>query len=441
MSTTPTPESPPPPLAPDADARRPAADFLRYELRADGWSPGRQAAFLAHLADHGVVADAARAVGMSLAGAYALRRTARGYAFSLGWEAALIIARRIVVDKLMAAAIEGEQARWVREEGVTTYHRQNTRLSLALLERINPAVSMPEVMAVATSFDWFVELIDRGASGAALWTAFFDGALPHSEIEARDRVRGALQLCEESALFDDADAGDAQAAPMEYKSLDAAAAAAARHRAMRPGPALFAQHQLPVAPLAAAFEAHVQPVERGKLVTQRCNARGIERLAVHRQQHIADAQLVPGEQRGVALRGDDKACVGDAGGARGERQALGKAPPGLAAAARGARRCAGCGRRRAGGGQQDPPLAARRPVIRADPEAQRECGAQRQRRKRDQSGMATHAGGPAIVARCHYKLPTGHGPRIAAVKPGEKKLTNSVLPSGSKQAPASSSPR
>ena len=61
MSTPSTPDSPPSPFVGDADARRPAAAFLRYELRADGWSPGRQAAFLAHLADHGVVADAARA--------------------------------------------------------------------------------------------------------------------------------------------------------------------------------------------------------------------------------------------------------------------------------------------------------------------------------------------------------------------------------------------
>ena len=75
------------PLRHDTDAKLPAAAFLRYESRADGWSAGRQAAFLSHLADHGVVADAARAVGKSLAGGYALRRTARGYAFNLGWEA------------------------------------------------------------------------------------------------------------------------------------------------------------------------------------------------------------------------------------------------------------------------------------------------------------------------------------------------------------------
>ncbi len=73
------------PLRGDGAALLPAAEFLAYDARCDGWTAGRQAAFLQHLADGGVVADAARCVGMSLAGAYPLRRKARGYAFNLGW--------------------------------------------------------------------------------------------------------------------------------------------------------------------------------------------------------------------------------------------------------------------------------------------------------------------------------------------------------------------
>lgn len=220
------------PLRHDTDAKLPAAAFLRYESRADGWSAGRQAAFLSHLADHGVVADAARAVGKSLAGGYALRRTARGYAFNLGWEAALLIARRIVADQLMTAAIKGEQSTWVREDGVTTFTRQNTKLSLTLLDRINPAATLPEVLAVATRFDWFLQLIDDRVSGQDLWTLFFDDALPRSGLEARARVRAALLLCEDSAGFDDANGADQdegedqddeedEEAPIEYKSMDA----------------------------------------------------------------------------------------------------------------------------------------------------------------------------------------------------------------------------
>jgi hypothetical protein len=212
-------------LRDDTEARLPAAAYLHYEGRADGWSAGRQAAFLSHLADNGVVADAAAVVGKHQSGGYALRRQSRGYAFNLGWEAALLIARRVVADTVMAAAIKGETARWVREDGVTTYTRQNTKLSLALLDRVNPATTLPEVMAVVVRFDWFLELIEQGASGQALWDYFFDDALPHTEHQARARVRAALLLSEDCAGFDDDDDDDDddnEAAPIEYKSMDGA---------------------------------------------------------------------------------------------------------------------------------------------------------------------------------------------------------------------------
>jgi hypothetical protein len=209
------------PLRNDTDAKLPAAAYLRYAQRADGWSAGRQAACLAHLADNGLITDAVRSVGMSVGGCYALRRQARGYAFDLGWDAALIIARRIVADNLMTAAIKGEESRWVREDGVTTYTRQNTKLSLTLLERVNPATALPEVLAVATRFDCYLQMIDEGLSARELWELFFDAALPHSEIEARERVRAALLLSEDSAGFDEQNA-DKDDADIEYKSMDGA---------------------------------------------------------------------------------------------------------------------------------------------------------------------------------------------------------------------------
>jgi hypothetical protein len=222
-SPDPPPNLPLSSLRHDVDARLPAAAFRQYENRADGWGAGRQAAFLAHLADHGVVADAARAVGMSLGGGYALRRQARGYAFNLGWEAALIIARRVLSDRLMSAAIRGEEARWVREDGVTTYLRHNPRLSLALLDRAVPAAALAEIMAVATSFDWYLQLIDDGAGLGALWDMFFDEALPRADVDTRGRVRASLLLCEESADFE----GDVDADVDAYDIADADADAQA----------------------------------------------------------------------------------------------------------------------------------------------------------------------------------------------------------------------
>lgn len=222
-----TPSARPSSLRHDADAKLPAAAFLRYEARADGWSAGRQAAFLSHLADHGVVEDAARCVGKHVSGGYALRREARGYAFNLGWEAALIIARRVVADNLMAAAVKGEQSRWVREDGVTTYTRQNTKLSLALLDRVNPATSLAEVLAVATRFDWFVQLLGDGVAAESLWDLFFEDALAHDEVEARARVRAALLLTDDLAGFGDDglpgagnDDSRDDAGPIEYKSME-----------------------------------------------------------------------------------------------------------------------------------------------------------------------------------------------------------------------------
>jgi hypothetical protein len=226
MTQEQSPQSHMSPLRDDTDILLPAAAYLRYELRADGWSAGRQAAFLSHLADTGEVDKAAAIVGKHVSGGYALRRQARGYAFSLGWEAALLIARRIVADKLMAAAIRGEQSVWLREDGKTTYTKQNSKLSLTLLDRVDPAAAFPEVLAIVARFDWYLRLVNNGASARDMWEMFFDEVLPHCEIEARERVRASLLLTEESADFEGEDeACDRQDDDdIEYKSMDGAPA-------------------------------------------------------------------------------------------------------------------------------------------------------------------------------------------------------------------------
>ncbi len=184
----------------DPHALRPAALWLRYDARGDGWTPGRKAAFIAHLADNGIVADAAKAAGKSEAGAYALRRSTRGYLFDLGWEAALLIARRRIMDGLVARAIGGEKSVWERGEQQTVFTRFNSRLGLALIDRINPAASLNEVIAVATRLDIFVDLIDRNACRDVFWN-FFAYGLAIDDRDARRRVRANLQLCEECEGF------------------------------------------------------------------------------------------------------------------------------------------------------------------------------------------------------------------------------------------------
>jgi hypothetical protein len=57
--------------------RVPAFTPVPVRRRADGWTPGRQAAFLEHLAARLSVTEAAGRVGMSRESAYRLRRARR----------------------------------------------------------------------------------------------------------------------------------------------------------------------------------------------------------------------------------------------------------------------------------------------------------------------------------------------------------------------------
>ena len=70
-------------------------------LRHDGWTPERERIFCERLSECGIVADAARAAGMSAQSAYAHRNRAAGRAFHLAWEAALILSRRRLSDELL----------------------------------------------------------------------------------------------------------------------------------------------------------------------------------------------------------------------------------------------------------------------------------------------------------------------------------------------------
>ena len=69
--------------------------------RRDGWTPERIKTFLRTLARRGVVAEAARAAGISAKSAYALRNSAKGGAFARAWRIALAkVRRRPVVSRV-----------------------------------------------------------------------------------------------------------------------------------------------------------------------------------------------------------------------------------------------------------------------------------------------------------------------------------------------------
>ena len=140
--------------------------------RHDGWTPERIRAFLVTLADCGCVTVAAKAAGMSLRSAYALRNRAEGRTFHYAWEAALQIARRSLADALMSRAVHGHTDQ-IRRNGVVVAERFrfDNRLGMATLTRLDQraAANDLEAEAVRTAveeFDQFVSIASNGGAGA-----------------------------------------------------------------------------------------------------------------------------------------------------------------------------------------------------------------------------------------------------------------------------------
>lgn len=79
----------------------------RGRIRADGWSPERQRAFIEALADSGCVTRAAGVVGMAPEGAYALRRHPGGKSFAEAWDRAQDVGVQRLRDIVFERAIEG----------------------------------------------------------------------------------------------------------------------------------------------------------------------------------------------------------------------------------------------------------------------------------------------------------------------------------------------
>lgn len=73
--------------------------------RADGWTPERQQCFLAALYACGVVPAAARAIGMTGATAYRLRRRPGGESFASAWDKLLREARSRAMDLAIEQAM------------------------------------------------------------------------------------------------------------------------------------------------------------------------------------------------------------------------------------------------------------------------------------------------------------------------------------------------
>lgn len=126
----------------DTPPPAPPVPFTPAELRprADGWTPERQQAFVAALAQSGCVTEAAAAVGLSVQAAYALRRHPKARAFRRAWDDAIALAVERLSDAVIGRAIHGVAVpHFFRGEQVGEHRRFDNRLAMFVLRYRDPA--------------------------------------------------------------------------------------------------------------------------------------------------------------------------------------------------------------------------------------------------------------------------------------------------------------
>ena len=105
--------------------------------RRDGWTPARQRAFIRALAASGIVASAARSVGMGATSAYALRRRTGAQSFAAAWDRAREIARAAALERVLEKALQPRtMPRLYRGEYVGTFRAFDDRMMIAALRAL-----------------------------------------------------------------------------------------------------------------------------------------------------------------------------------------------------------------------------------------------------------------------------------------------------------------
>ena len=120
---------------------KPLLDFwpVPRKYRHDGWTPDRQRAFIAALAETGAVSLAAKAVNMSPEGAYYLRRQPGAEEFGKAWESALDLGTDIVDGNALERSAHGVAVPiFHKGEQVGERRVYNERLTMFLLQHRRP---------------------------------------------------------------------------------------------------------------------------------------------------------------------------------------------------------------------------------------------------------------------------------------------------------------
>ena len=133
--------------------------------RCDGWTPDKQKRFCEVLAECGIVARAADAVGMSSRSAYAFRSRAQGRAFAAVWHEARGIACRSLVDEAVSLAFQGRVVQVIENGEITTERRRNNPARLLrAVERLRSEAVLGDatVVAAAHDFERCLDLLVKG---------------------------------------------------------------------------------------------------------------------------------------------------------------------------------------------------------------------------------------------------------------------------------------
>lgn len=141
------------------------------DVRSDGWTPFCRRLFLQVLAETGQVKTACEYTGLTRQSAYAL--AARDPLFAAGWDAAAMLARRPLADDIFDKSVNGVTDTISRKgEVIATRHRYDSRLSIAVLNRLDRRCERAEErgeknLALLRHWDEYLVFIGKGEDEAA----------------------------------------------------------------------------------------------------------------------------------------------------------------------------------------------------------------------------------------------------------------------------------
>ena len=164
-----------------SDDEGPITD-IETAARRDGWTPFARRLFLQVLAETGRVSIACEYTGLTRQSAYSLRT--RDPVFAASWDAAWDLARAPLADELYERALDGTTETITRDgEVVATRHRHDSRLSMAVLTRLDKRADRAEErgsrhLALVSNWDDWLRLVGKGEERTAM--ALLESAAPET---------------------------------------------------------------------------------------------------------------------------------------------------------------------------------------------------------------------------------------------------------------------